>query len=43
VGNHVAALHRDRIGGLVLPLDLAPGAWRVANADDLAAVFRAPV
>jgi 16S rRNA pseudouridine516 synthase len=39
VGNHVAALHRDRIGGLSLPDDLAPGAWRLMTADDLAALF----
>eukprot|EP01030_Chromulinospumella_sphaerica_P022281 gene22281-22252_t len=29
VGNHVEALHRDRVGGLDLPDDLAPGAWPV--------------
>jgi len=40
-GNHVAALHRDRIGGLDLPAALAAGAYRVAEADDLAAVFEA--
>ena len=28
VGNHVVALHRDRIGDLVLPAELAPGMWR---------------
>ena len=39
VGNHVAALHRDEIGGLALPEDLAPGAWRIATSDDLAAIF----
>jgi 16S rRNA pseudouridine516 synthase len=36
VGNHVVALHRDRIGGLVLPDDLAPGefvALGVAEAE----------
>ena len=33
VGNHVTALHRDRIGGLDLPADLAPGAWRVLTLD----------
>ena len=27
-GNRVLALHRHRIGGLVLPGDLAPGQWR---------------
>jgi 16S rRNA pseudouridine516 synthase len=39
VGNHVEALHRDRIGGLPLPDDLAPGAFRLMAAGDLAALF----
>ncbi|MCJ2051061.1 pseudouridine synthase [Methylobacterium sp. J-070] len=39
VGNHVTALHRDRVGGLDLPADLAAGAYRVMTAADVAAVF----
>lgn len=39
VGNHVEALHRDRVGGLELPADLAPGAWRLMGRDEIAAVF----
>jgi len=39
VGNHVAALHRDRIGGLELPADLAPGAWRILTPEVQAAIF----
>lgn len=39
VGNHVTALHRDRIGGLDLPKDLEPGAWRILNPDEQAALF----
>ncbi len=39
VGNHVTALHRDRIGGLSLPADLAPGQWRILAADEQAAIF----
>ncbi|WP_411289236.1 pseudouridine synthase [Phenylobacterium sp.] len=39
VGNHVEALHRDRIGGLDLPQDLVPGAWRLMGPADVAAVF----
>jgi 16S rRNA pseudouridine516 synthase len=39
VGNHVEALHRDRIGGLTLPPDLAAGALRIMTPDDVAAVF----
>jgi 16S rRNA pseudouridine516 synthase len=41
VGNHVIALHRDRIGALDLPADLPPGAWRPLAADELAKVFAA--
>ena len=39
VGNHVTALHRDRIGGLALPDDLAPGDWRILTPDEQAAIF----
>lgn len=34
-GNHVAALHRSQVGGLVLPGDLPRGAWMWLEADDL--------
>ena len=39
VGNHVDALHRDRIGALQLPADLAPGSYRLMTAADIAAIF----
>ena len=39
VGNHVEALHRDRVGGLDLPLELEPGRFRLMGAADIAAVF----
>jgi 16S rRNA pseudouridine516 synthase len=39
VGNHVTALHRDRIGALALPADLAPGAWRPLTPQEQAAIF----
>ncbi len=39
VGNHVTALHRDQIGGLSLPEDLAPGAWRILTPAEQAAIF----
>jgi 16S rRNA pseudouridine516 synthase len=39
VGNHVEVLHRDRIGGLTLPGDLAPGAHRLMTAADRDALF----
>lgn len=41
VGNHVEALHRERIGALALPDDLAPGAWRVMTPDEIALIFAA--
>ncbi|HRO81413.1 MAG TPA: 16S rRNA pseudouridine(516) synthase [Alicycliphilus denitrificans] len=36
VGNRVEALHRARIGGLELPVDMAPGQWRWLGPDELA-------
>ena len=42
VGNHVEALHRDRIGALDLPADLAPGAYRLLSPQAIAAVFAPP-
>ena len=41
VGNHVTALHRDRVGGLDLPQDLEPGAHRLMTAADIATLFAA--
>ncbi|MDG2525208.1 pseudouridine synthase [Stenotrophomonas sp. HITSZ_GD] len=41
VGNHVAALHRSRVGGLGLD-DLPEGQWRTLDAADLARLFGAP-
>lgn len=38
VGNRVEALHRARIGGLVLPADLLPGQWRWLSSSDLASI-----
>ena len=38
VGNHVTALHRSRVGGLGLGA-LAPGSWRLLEADDLLELF----
>jgi 16S rRNA pseudouridine516 synthase len=39
VGNHVNALHRDRIGALDLPTDLEPGQYRVIDLEGLAPIF----
>lgn len=41
VGNHVVALHRERIGGLVLPADLEPGQYRILPAAEAERVFDA--
>ena len=38
-GNHVEALHRERVGALSLPEDLAPGAWRLLTADQVDLIF----
>jgi len=39
VGNHVTALHRESMGGLDLPTDLAAGEYRLMTEADVAAVF----
>lgn len=39
VGNHVEALHREAIGALALPEDLAPGSWRLLGPPEIAAIF----
>jgi len=41
VGNHVLQLHRDRIGGLGLPDDLEPGAYRLMGESDIKTLFGA--
>ncbi|WP_374322379.1 pseudouridine synthase [Brevundimonas sp.] len=42
VGNHVETLHRERMGGLVLPPDLTPGEWRLLTAEQIASIFAEP-
>ncbi|WP_332660368.1 pseudouridine synthase [Brevundimonas sp.] len=39
VGNHVEELHRERVGGLALPDDLAPGEWRLLDQDQIDLIF----
>ncbi|GGH54473.1 pseudouridine synthase [Frigidibacter albus] len=39
-GNHVDDLHRERLGGLSLPEDLAPGQWKLLSEDELALIFQ---
>ena len=41
-GNHVEALHRERMGELALPDDLAPGQWRLLVAEEIASIFAEP-
>lgn len=38
-GNHVTALHRDRVGGLTLPDDLKAGEYRLMTDADIAQVL----
>jgi len=38
-GNHVEALHRERMGGLSLPDDLAPGEWRLLTPEQIDLIF----
>jgi 16S rRNA pseudouridine516 synthase len=39
LGNHVDALHRDRVGGLALPADLPAGEFRILGPGEIATVF----
>lgn len=39
-GNHVEELHRERLGGLALPDDLAPGQWKLLTPEEIAAIFQ---
>ena len=41
VGNHVEGLHRERVGGLALPDDLAPGEWTLLDQARIDAIFAA--
>lgn len=41
IGNHVVTLHRDRIGALELPHDLAPGEFQIMTDRDIASLFAA--
>lgn len=40
VGNHVEALHRERVGALTLPEDLPPGEWRLLTPEEVDPIFR---
>ena len=39
VGNHVDALHRDKVGSLTLPDDLPAGQWRILDEAGVVAIF----
>ncbi|WP_230426459.1 16S rRNA pseudouridine(516) synthase [Paragemmobacter aquarius] len=39
VGNHVEALHRERLGGLTLPDGLAAGQWRLLGTEEISLIF----
>ncbi len=41
LGNHVEALHRDRVGGLDLPENLPAGEIRILDEQAIAAIFAA--
>ena len=40
VGNHVEALHRQSLGGLSLPDNLAPGQWTLLNTPEIDKIFQ---
>ncbi len=40
LGNHVIALHRDRVGGIALPDNLAAGHYRILAAHEIDAIFK---
>lgn len=39
-GNHVEELRRERLGGLSLPDDLAPGQWKLLSEAEIALIFQ---
>ncbi|GAA0642274.1 pseudouridine synthase [Brevundimonas lenta] len=39
VGNHVESLHRERLGGLMLPDDLPAGEWRLLDQAEIDSIF----
>lgn len=42
IGNRVMALHRESIGGIVLPPDLKPGEWRALTRDEIGVAASGP-
>ncbi|MGC1427341.1 MAG: 16S rRNA pseudouridine(516) synthase [Albidovulum sp.] len=39
-GNHVEELHRERLGGLSLPDDMAPGQWQLLSEAEIDLIFQ---
>jgi 16S rRNA pseudouridine516 synthase len=39
-GNHVEDLHREAMGGLSLPADMAPGQWKLLSDEEIALIFQ---
>ncbi|MFU8865359.1 MAG: 16S rRNA pseudouridine(516) synthase [Rhodobacterales bacterium] len=39
-GNHVTELHRERLGGLSLSDDMAPGEWKLLGEDEIGLIFQ---
>lgn len=39
-GNHVENLHRERLGGLSLPDDMAPGQWKLMSEAEISLIFQ---
>jgi 16S rRNA pseudouridine516 synthase len=39
-GNHVENLHRECLGGLTLPGDMALGQWKLLNAEEISLIFQ---
>jgi 16S rRNA pseudouridine516 synthase len=39
-GNHVENLHRERLGGLSVPDDMAPGQWKLMSEAEIAMIFQ---
>lgn len=40
VGNHVEGLHRESMGGLSLPDNMPPGAWKLLSEAEIALIFQ---
>lgn len=39
-GNQVEKLHCERVGGLSLPDDMAPGQWKLLSEEEIALIFQ---